>query len=454
MNKVGLIIQREYSSRVKKRSFIIMSIIGPILIAALLIVPTWLATSTEDQQNVEVIDQTGLFINKLESTDEIQFNYTFRTLKEAQDDIKEGGDYTSVLHIPEIVVSNPETVQIFYKNKPKGSSISYMEMQIAKVIESKKLEDLYNLSLNQISGLRPKIKIVPNKVISKSSSSGESIEEQSDILASLVGFVLAFFIYFFIFMFGVQVMRGVIEEKTSRIIEVIISSVKPFQLMLGKIIGIALVALTQFLIWVIFSAVLIIGAQQFFKDDIMAAKKASIEQIENPVLTQNNASKSTMPATDSSSSEFIQELNTQLEMINFPLVLSCFLFYFIGGYLLYGSLFAAIGSAVDNETDTQQFMLPVTIPLIIAILIAQVAMENPDGSIAFWASMVPLTSPIIMMIRIPVGIAVWELLLSMSLLIISFLVSTWIAAKIYRTGILMYGKKITFKELAKWLTHK
>lgn len=449
MNKVSLIIQREYSSRVKKKSFIIMSIVGPILIAALLIVPTWLATTSEDYQNIEVIDETGIFINQLKSTNEIHFNYEFRSLKESQDELNASGKYTAVLHIPKIVVSNPETVQIFYKEKPKGSSISYMEAEIAKVIESRKLEDLYNLSLKEISGLRPHIQIVPNKITKEGSS-----EEQADGLAGLLGFVLAFFIYFFIFLFGVQVMRGVIEEKTSRIVEVIISSVKPFQLMLGKIIGIAFVALTQFLIWIILSGILIGGAQQFFKEDLMASKKSNIEQFESPIFNKKGAKEFSSEEGISDKSEFISRLNSQLGMINFPLVLACFLFYFMGGYLLYGSLFAAIGSAVDNETDTQQFMMPVTIPLIIAIVIAQVAIENPDGSIAFWASMIPLTSPIIMMIRIPVGIATWELLLSMFLLLITFIGTTWMAAKIYRTGILMYGKKVTFKELGKWLIHK
>ncbi|HZH88932.1 MAG TPA: ABC transporter permease [Chitinophagaceae bacterium] len=213
MNKVSLIIQREYSSRVKKKSFIVMSIVGPILIAALLIVPTWLATSTEDYQNIEVVDETGMFIEQLKNTKEIHFSYEFRSLKAAHDDLSASGKYTAILHIPKIVVSNPETVQILYKEKPKGSFISYMEAQIAMVIESKKLEDLYNLSLNQISGLRPHVKIVPNKI-----TEGGSSEEQADGLASLVGFVLAFFIYFFIFLFSVQVMRGVIEEKTSRIV--------------------------------------------------------------------------------------------------------------------------------------------------------------------------------------------------------------------------------------------
>lgn len=444
MNKVNLIIQREYLSRVKKKSFIIMSIVGPLLIAAIMIVPAWLATSSEDYQNIEVLDETGLFIRNLENTEEIKFNYEFRSLEQAQKDLNEGGKYTAILHIPKVVITHPKTVQIFYKEKPKGSSISYMETQIAKVIENKKLEDLHNLSLDQISGLRPNVQIVPNKV----TSDGKS-EETADGVASLLGFILAFFIYFFIFLFGVQVMRGVIEEKSNRIVEVIISSVKPFQLMMGKIVGIALVAITQFLIWVVLSTAIIGGAQQFFKEELKAAQTEQVKKMESVTPSDSKSSESS-----DQSSEFIARLSGQLSMINFPLVLGAFLFYFIGGYLLYGSLFAAIGSAVDNETDTQQFMVPVTIPLILAIAMAQVAIENPDGTLAFWGSMIPFTSPIIMMIRIPVGVAYWEIILSMGLLIATFIASTWVAGKIYRTGILMYGKKVTFKELGKWLIHK
>ncbi len=421
-----------------------MSILGPLLIASILVVPIWLSTQDEDSQLVEVVDESGLFINQFENTDEVEFQYEFRSLAEAQKGLNDGGPYTAVLHIPKVVVSLPKTVQLFYKDKPKGSSINFMEDQIAKVIESKKLEDLHGLTLDQISGLRPDVQIVSNKM----TSDGES-EETAGGLALGVGFVLAFFIYFFIFLFGVQVMRGVIEEKTSRIVEVIISSVKPFQLMMGKIIGIALVAVTQFLIWVVLSTVLITGAQSFFAEDLKKAQTEQVKQMEqfSPEIKE---------AMEEESAEvgLAQRLNDRLGRINFPLILSCFLFYFLGGYLLYGSLFAAIGSAVDNETDTQQFMLPVTIPLIISIVIAQVVIENPDGQLAFWSSIIPLTSPIIMMIRIPVGVDTWELLLSMGLLIATFIGTTWLAARIYRTGILMYGKKVNFKEIGKWIFYR
>lgn len=444
MNKVNLIIQREYLTRVKKKSFIIMSIVGPVLFAALMIVPIWLAMEDDDSQNVEVIDETGMFINQLENTDEVNFNYEFRSLKDAKEDLtNKEGKYTAVLHIPKVVVTHPKTVQIFYKDKPKNSSIKHMKSEIANTIEDKKLQDLYNLSYDQVSGLRPKVDIVVNKV----DESGKS-EEQSDALASGLGLTGAFIIYMFIFIFGVQVMRGVIEEKTNRIVEVIISSVKPFQLMMGKIIGIALVALTQIGLWVVLSSALYMGVSSFFGNELKEVQKNKIEQLEsmNPEASENsNVSEET---------NVMASIQAKMRTINFPLVIGCFIFFFVGGYLLYGSLFAAVGSAVDNETDTQQFMMPITIPLILGIVMAQVVMQNPDGTLAFWASIIPFTSPIVMMVRIPFGVDTWEVLLSMALLIITFIGTTWMAAKIYRTGILMYGKKPSFKEIGKWIIHK
>ncbi|MDB4062423.1 ABC transporter permease, partial [Vicingaceae bacterium] len=332
---------------------------------------------------------------------------------------------------------------LFYKDKPKGSSIDYMENQIARIMEDKKLQDLYNLSYDQVSGLRPTVGIVANKI----DETGNS-EAKSDKLAMILGLVLAMIIYFFIFLFGVQVMRGVLEEKINRIIEVIISSVKPFELMMGKIIGIAMVALTQVGIWVALSTGIYATAVTVYGDDIAKNQKNQIEQVEssNPV-----GSELANAANDGS---IFLKIKNNVDTINFPLVIGCFIFFFLGGYLLYGSLFAAVGAAVDNETDTQQFMMPITIPLILAIVIAQVVMDNPDGQLAFWGSLFPLTSPILMMVRIPFGVDTWEVALSMGLLIISFIGTTAMAGKIYRIGILMYGKKPSFKEIGKWIVTK
>ena len=443
MSEINLIIQREYLTRVKKKSFIIMSIVGPLLFAALMIVPVWLASEDEDNQNVEVIDETTMFINQLKNTEEVNFNYTGRSLKEAQKDLNNGGEYTSVLYIPSVVVTHPNTAQIFYKQKPKGSSISFMEREIAKTIENNKLQDLYNLTYDQVSGLRPNISLVTKKV----DETGNT-KEKSDGLATGLGMIFAFIIYFFIFLFGVQVMRGVIEEKTNRIVEVIISSVKPFQLMMGKIVGIALVAFTQIALWIVLSFGIYSAVMATFSDDLKSAQKAKVEQLES----MSPETKKIIEQSDSDS--FAQKLEHSISTINFPVVIGGFLFFFIGGYLLYGSLFAAVGAAVDNETDTQQFMMPITIPLILGIIIGQVVVDNPDGALAFWGSIIPFTSPIVMMIRIPFGVDYWEVGLSAALLILAFIGSTWMAGKIYRTGILMYGKKVNFKELGKWLTRK
>ncbi|MDB9964537.1 ABC transporter permease, partial [Vicingaceae bacterium] len=359
MNKINLIIQREYLTRVKKKSFLVLSIVGPILFAGLMIVPAWLANEDEDSQNVEVVDETKMFIGQLKNSEEINFGYEFRSLKDAQEDLfNKEGKFTAVLHIPKVVVTHPKTVQLFYKDKPKGSSIDYMENQIARIMEDKKLQDLYNLSYDQVSGLRPTVGIVANKI----DETGNS-EAKSDKLAMILGLVLAMIIYFFIFLFGVQVMRGVLEEKINRIIEVIISSVKPFELMMGKIIGIAMVALTQVGIWVALSTGIYATAVTVYGDDIAKNQKNQIEQVEssNPV-----GSELANAANDGS---IFLKIKNNVDTINFPLVIGCFIFFFLGGYLLYGSLFAAVGAAVDNETDTQQFMMPITIPLILAIVI-------------------------------------------------------------------------------------
>ncbi|MBR9832203.1 ABC transporter permease [bacterium] len=440
MNKTVLIIQREYLTRVQKKSFIIMSILGPLLIAALMIVPVWLATQDEDKQIIEVVDETSLFINKLEDTENLSFYYKFRSLSEAKKDLY-SANTTAILFIPDVAITSPNTIQIFYKKKPSTSSMGYIKSALSNTIEDKKLQDFYKVSKDEINAIKTPVRIVSSKL----KESGEE-QQSGGGVAMVVAFASAIFIYFFIFLFGVQVMRGVIEEKTSRIVEVIISSVKPFQLMMGKIIGIALVALTQFLLWVVLSTALITGVSSIFADEFAAAErnKATIEQM-NPDAAQLSLDKK---------ENFIAEVKNNIEMINFPLILGCFLFYFLVGYLLYSALFAAIGSVVDQEADSQQFMMPVTIPLIFSFVIAQNVMDNPDGPLAFWTSIIPFTSPIIMMVRIPFGVQWWELALSMGLLILTFIGAVWFAAKIYRVGILMYGKKVSYKEIGKWLFYK
>jgi ABC-2 type transport system permease protein len=265
-----------------------------------------------------------------------------------------------------------------------------------------------------------------------------------------VGYIGGFLIYFFIFLFGAQVMTHVIEEKSSRVIEILVSSVRPFQLMLGKILGIGLVGLTQFILWVVLSAVIIFAAQQIFFSDLGIP---SSEHIVIDDMFSSSTLQQAQPVEQNDTPAF-REFLASVSAINFGVMLGAFLFYFLGGYLLYASLFAAIGSAADSETDTQQFMLPVTVPLIISIIVMMNAIMNPDGPIAFWFSMIPFTSPIIMMARIPFGVPAWEVALSGGLLVGTFIFTTWLAGKIYRTGILMYGKKVNYAEVWKWLRYR
>jgi ABC-2 type transport system permease protein len=452
MNKISLIIQREYLTRVKKKSFIIMTIIGPILMAALFIVPIFIAQYSSDEKKIiGVLDETGLFHNKFKNSDDIIFHYVYSDLNSAKDQMIKNEDY-ALLYIAKTHISLPTSAVLYSDIQPNINVKSYIQRVMSKEIEDEKLIyniDRLNLSpedrkiaLNIPKSIKTSINLTTIKVI------GDGEEEKTFTELSMVlGIFSGILIYFFIFLFGAQVMRGVIEEKTSRIVEIIVSSVKPFQLMMGKILGIALVGLTQFLLWIILTFTIVGVFQAIFPDKIANNKTELLMQ--NNGLGQKINTQTITETTDDISKVF-----EAIASINFKIMILSFIFYFIGGYLLYGALFAAIGSAVDNETDTQQFMLPITVPLILSVILAQFVIENPEGSLAFWLSIIPFTSPIIMMVRIPFGVPYFDLFLSMSLLVIGFLATTWLAAKIYRTGILMYGKNVNYKELWKWIRYR
>jgi ABC-2 type transport system permease protein len=280
--------------------------------------------------------------------------------------------------------------------------------------------------------------------------SDEGEKASNSMVTSGVAYFMAFLIYLFIFLYGVQIMRGVIEEKTSRIVEVIMSSVKPFQLMMGKVIGIAGVGLTQLLLWVALSSIVITGVSASMGLDTVATSRT--QQLE----TAAQSAGATPAETEKKTATVLQKVSDGFNNLNLPLIIGSFLFYFLGGYLLYGALFGAIGAAVDNETDTQQFMLPITMPLILTFIVAQsVMIRDPNGPVAFWMSMIPFTSPIAMVIRIPFGgVTAAQLLLSMGLLILGFIGTIWVAARIYRVGILLYGKKVNYRELSRWMFYK
>ncbi len=436
MNKTLLILKREYLTRVKKPSFIIMTILGPLLMALLMVVPIFLATLSDSGiKEVAVLDETDWFSGKLENDE----NYTFKIVDNKLDTLKKKvlkGEFYALLYIPQPELNIPVNAVLFSAKQTSLTLKSYIHNTLKTEVENRKL-----LS----SGIDPEVikssKTNFNIQTIKLENDGKESKSYAEVDVA-IGMITSILIYFFIFMFGSLVMRGVIEEKTSRIIEVIVSSVKPFQLMMGKIIGIALVGLTQFLLWVIltmgiYSVVLLIfgsgAATQIQATSSMMGQGIGAQQI------ANNAQ--------------ITQVFDVIHSIDFGVIIFSFMVYFLGGYLLYAALFAAIGSAVDNEADTQQFMLPVSIPLILGIVLSGFIVEHPDGGIAFWLSMFPLTSPVIMMIRIPFGVAYWEIALSMILLILGFIFTTWLASKIYRTGILMYGKKVNYKELWKWIRY-
>ncbi|MGE0562161.1 MAG: ABC transporter permease [Flavobacteriales bacterium] len=435
MNKINLIIKREYLTRVKKKSFVVMTLLGPLLMAAMMIVPIWLGMKDQDFQIIEVVDETGLFINQFESTKTLRFEHQFVNIETAKDSFY-NSKYTSILHITGI--GKDSKAKMYYKKQPGLNTVSKIESTIEDGIRNIELKEQFNISKEQLEKIQPNVTV---ETIFRNVDGDE--ETKSSTISSVLGFGGAIIIYIFIFLYGVQVMRGVIEEKTSRIVEIIISSVKPFQLMMGKIVGIALVGLTQFLLWIVLTGIIISIAQVILTQNIEVADTAAIEEVMKAQGAGN--------VNTSNMSVQIQAIIDEIPIVK---LLVSFLFYFLGGYLLYGALFAAVGSAVDSEADTQQFMMPITIPLIFSFVVAQTVIQNPDGSMAFWLSLFPLTSPIIMMVRIPFGVETWELLLSMVLLVLGFIGTTWMAGKIYRTGILMYGKKVSYKELWKWLFFK
>ncbi len=459
MSKIGLIIKREYTTRVKKKTFIIMTILGPILFAAMMIAPVILMKmESDDFKKIAVIDENRMFDSALKNTEFIEFDFVSDdyydpinvsyNLTQAKKDLKDS-DYYALLYIPHTAVStNKGSVQLISYQQPNMG----LKMHIANGIE-KKVEDIkLNTKASEI-GITDEdvddILSVVNtniNVITTTLDENGGEKESSTEIAMIIGYICGFLIYMFVFMYGSQVMRGVIEEKSNRIIEVIVSSVKPFQLMMGKIVGVALVGLTQFLLWVILTFGLVTIGQSILLKDYNPTPMT--QQIDMGSQLNNNAN-----PQDEDALKF-EQMFKAIYAVDYVTIISLFLFYFIGGYLLYAALFAVVGSAVDNETDTQQFMLPITIPLVLGIIVMVSAINNPEGSLAYWFSIIPFTSPIVMMVRIPFNVPFTDLLISMSLLVASFIFMTWFAAKIYRVGILMYGKKVNYKELWKWFKYK
>ncbi|MBI9054203.1 MAG: ABC transporter permease [Bacteroidales bacterium] len=450
MNKIKLIISREYLTRVKKKSFLVMTLLGPILFAAMMIVPAWLASREDTEvRNIAVVDSSGIFINRIEDTEYIKFEYLQnKSIDEVRKEFPES-EYYAVLQILPSITYEPSAVHLFSNTQPSFSIKSHIANSMEKELRNQKLR-ANGIDENVLKSIKSDVSI---RTI-QWTDDGEEKESSTEVNMA-IGYASGFLIYFFIFLFGAQVMRGVIEEKTNRIVEIIISSARPFQLMMGKIVGIALVGLTQFLLWIVLTFIILTGVKTAFFPELGTQNAQDI--VKQEVVVQDLFGQENIPQVETIQPQNFDKFSSILnaaKSIDYGVLFGSFIFFFLGGYLLYGSLFAAIGAAVDNETDTQQFMLPITIPLILGIVVMMNVVQNPDSPIAFWFSIIPFTSPIVMMVRIPFGVPYWELALSMGLLVITFIGSVWLAGKIYRTGILMYGKKTSYKELWKWLRYK
>ena len=435
--KIGIIIQREYLTRVKKRSFIIITFLAPLFFAALMFLPVILMESSEkfdEKRTIAVCDESKMFYGKLENTEVNTFLYIDNDIDEAKELVK-NGDYDGVLYIPATTLSVPTNAEIYSMKQLPMSLTSHIRSSMKQIVEHQKL---------LASGIDPaivkasatSINVQQIKMSEKDGTEQKSFGEFEFIL----GIFLALIIYMVIFVFGGQVMRGVIEEKTNRIVEVIISSVKPFELMMGKIIGVALVGLTQFLLWAVLTLAISGIASSFLPTpEVFSAGTVMSEQITE--------------VAEAESSSALTEVFEVINSINFKDILWCFLLYFIGGYFLYSAMFAAVGSAVDSETDTQQFATPISLMLIIPMICSSLIANAPDSSLALWMSMIPFTSPVGMMLRIPFGVPIWQIAVSVTILFATFILFTWFASKVYRTGILMYGKKVSWKEIFRWIKY-
>ena len=438
IKKIKIIIGREFLTRVRKKSFILMTLLTPLFLGSFMVIPGWLATLKDSgKKEIVVIDKTGLIAPLLSDTEALTFRFQ---PQEEPANYREHFDEQklyAVVHIDSLIFQELRPQVMIYSTKQINPDIQhYIRVAVDKAMQEERLK---RYQIENLEVILKEMRVEAQVRTMVWSGDGEEKESQVAVYM-IISIACGFIIYMFIFMFGSMVMRGVIEEKTSRVVEVIISSVKPIELMMGKIIGIACVALLQFAIWIILTLGIVAISQVAMGGSLTGSMPGGAGQVAQ--MTQEvNAT-----ALDS-------VFNT-LSSINFPLIVLALVCYFLLGYLLYASLFAAIGAAADNETDTQQFMLPVTMPLVLGMFMMMHAFQHPDSALSFWGSMIPFTSPMIMMARVSFGVPLWELILSLSILLVTFIGIAYFAAKIYRVGILMYGKKVSWKELWKWMRYK
>lgn len=432
MKNLQLIIKREFNARVRNKSFIIMTFLSPLIVVGMIFLVAYLSgLNSEEIRTVAVLDETQLFEKAFEDTENLKFKQLTNIDLEAAKTISETSEYHGLLYIPKTddLSQIDKNIQFFIEGSPNVATIQSIERRLNTNLTDLKLEN-EGVDLLKIETSKTDVDIKIENY------QGEQTSKMSSWIKAIFGGAAGYLLMMFIIIYGNMVMRSVIEEKTNRIIEIIISSVKPYHLMMGKIIGTSLAGVTQFLIWIVLGGFFLFIATSFFG---------------------LNLEPSTMPSQEMMDQTYASGIQAVLyDIARLPIVtlIVSFLIFFIGGYFLYSSIYAAIGAAVDSETDTQQFMLPIIIPLMLAMYVGFFAViENPHGTVAVVFSHIPLTSPIVMLMRIPFGVPWWEILISMLLLFATFALVVWFAAKIYRVGILMYGKKPTYKELYKWMKY-
>ena len=436
MKNIFLITKREYLTQVKKKSFVILTLLAPILMIGFAALIAFMFKANESSSTFNVVDKSGLFVGNLKNTDQIKYVFVPAVNeKSLVATLKEMNGIEGLLIIPELKGQNYDEVQKESKlliNKKIGFDTKMkVSNDLSKIIRKEKIKTL-GISEDQMRNLDKSFELNTQNVVDNKSSDSDL----SFGVKSILAMIMMYAVFMFIIIYGVRVMRSVLEEKNNRVVEIIISSVKPFELMMGKILGVTFVALTQFSIWITMS---VIGAL-FLNTGFSALK----DQIPGGEKTTEMVEKFDLQQTAAEVSHILLDMNV-------PLIIGVFVIFFLLGYIFYSSMYAAIGSAVDNETETQQFTLFAIIPLMLGMYGSFTIMKNPEGPLGFWLSMVPFTSPVAMIARIPFGVPIWQIALSVSLLLISTVLMIYIAGKVYRVGILMYGNKATAKELWKWI---
>lgn len=439
MSNISIIIQREFNERVRKKSFIITTLLMPVLMIALMASPALIMQySRGDEKVIAVVDDSGLVALKLENSEEIAFETTDLSTEEAR---KQLTDKFGVLYIGSDILENASNVKLYANSSSSLSLESAITGQIEHILEAEKLK-AYNIE--NLSKILDEVKTKVNmQTFRNDKSQEEDTQAQSSMVATGVGYVLGFILYMFLLIYGSMVMQSVIEEKNNRVLEVMVSSVRPFDLMMGKILGVASVAVVQVLIW----GVLIVGVGFLIVSNLLPAD----------VMEAAKAMQQGMPAGGSMvdiNPEMLQAVAAMMDIAYIVKIFASLVLFVFGGFLLYAAMFAAVGSAVDNVQDASQLQMPITLPIILALLMMFVVIRDPNSQLAFWFSIIPFTSPIVMMARIPYDIPLWEIVLSLAVLYASFIGMVWFAAKIYRVGIFMYGKKPSLKELFKWVRYK